>query len=104
MHIPDGYLSPQTFYPAYAAMIPFWAVALNKVKASLRMRQVPMLALGAAFSFLIMMFNVPFGGTSGHAVGAVLVAILLGPWAGDPEPSGARLDSTPTGAALRKTA
>ena len=41
-----------------------------------------MLALGAAFSFLIMMFNVPIpGGTTGHAVGAVLVAVLLGPWA-----------------------
>jgi len=41
-----------------------------------------MLAIGAAFSFVIMMFNVPIpGGTTGHAVGAVLVAILLGPWA-----------------------
>ena len=41
-----------------------------------------MLALGAAFSFVIMMFNVPIpGGTTGHAVGAVLVAVLLGPWA-----------------------
>jgi cobalt/nickel transport system permease protein len=40
------------------------------------------MALGAAFSFVIMMFNVPIpGGTTGHAVGAVLVAILLGPWA-----------------------
>ena len=39
-----------------------------------------MLALGAAFSFVIMMFNVPIpGGTTGHAVGAVLVAILFGP-------------------------
>jgi cobalt/nickel transport system permease protein len=43
---------------------------------------VPLLALGAAFSFVIMMFNFPVpGGTSGHAVGAVIVAILLGPWA-----------------------
>jgi len=40
------------------------------------------MALGAAFSFVIMMFNVPLaGGTTGHAVGATLIAILLGPWA-----------------------
>ena len=41
-----------------------------------------MLAIAAAFSFVIMMFNLPIpGGTTGHAVGGVLVAILLGPWA-----------------------
>ena len=40
------------------------------------------MALGAAFSFVIMMFNVPvIGGSTGHAVGATLIAILLGPWA-----------------------
>jgi cobalt/nickel transport system permease protein len=40
------------------------------------------LALGAAFSFVIMMFNIPIpGGSTGHAVGGVLIAILLGPWA-----------------------
>ena len=40
------------------------------------------MALGAAFSFVIMMFNVPvIGGSTGHAVGATLIAIVLGPWA-----------------------
>ena len=43
---------------------------------------MPYLALAAAFSFVIMMFNVPVpGGSSGHAVGSALVAIILGPWA-----------------------
>jgi cobalt/nickel transport system permease protein len=43
---------------------------------------VPLLALFAAFSFVIMMFNIPLpGGTSGHAVGAAVTAIVLGPWA-----------------------
>jgi cobalt/nickel transport system permease protein len=52
------------------------------VKKTLRSAQVPFLAIGAAFSFVIMMFNVPIpGGSTGHAVGGVLVAILLGPWA-----------------------
>lgn len=82
MHIPDGYLSPQTFVPLYAVMIPFWMAAARRVRRTLRSRHVPLLALGAAFSFVIMMFNIPVpGGTTGHAVGAALVAILLGPWA-----------------------
>ena len=82
MHIPDGYLGPITCVAGYAAMVPIWAIASNKVKKTLQAKQVPLLAIGAAFSFVIMMFNVPIpGGTTGHAVGAVLVAILLGPWA-----------------------
>ena len=82
MHIPDGYLSPQTYVPAYAVIIPIWGVASRRLKQTMKQRQVPMLALAAAFSFVIMMFNVPIpGGTTGHAVGAVLIAVLLGPWA-----------------------
>lgn len=82
MHIPDGYLSPQTFVPLYAVMVPIWAAAARKAGRTLRTRQVPLLALGAAFSFVVMMFNIPApGGTSGHAVGGAVVAILLGPWA-----------------------
>ena len=82
MHIPDGYLGPQTYIAAYAAVAPFWAAASRKLNKTLRHRQVPLLALAAAFSFVIMMFNVPIpGGTTGHAVGGALVAVLLGPWA-----------------------
>ncbi|MGE5708452.1 MAG: energy-coupling factor ABC transporter permease, partial [Bacteroidota bacterium] len=82
MHIPDGYLSPQTTLPTFALMASFWGVGLRRLRSSLRLRQIPLLALGAAFSFVLMMFNIPIpGGTTGHAVGGVLVAILLGPWA-----------------------
>jgi cobalt/nickel transport system permease protein len=82
MHIPDGYLGPATCGVFYAVMLPIWTAASNIVKKTLKARQVPMLAIGAAFSFVIMMFNVPIpAGTTGHAVGGVLVAILLGPWA-----------------------
>lgn len=82
MHIPDGYLGPITSGTMYAVMLPVWAVASKIVKKTLKATQVPFLAIGAAFSFVIMMFNVPIpGGTTGHAVGGVLVAILLGPWA-----------------------
>ena len=82
MHIPDGYLGPQTYLASYGVMVPLWAWASQKVRAGLRQREIPLMALGAAFTFVIMMFNVPVpGGTTGHAVGGVLVAILLGPWA-----------------------
>lgn len=82
MHIPDGYLGPITCIAGYAVMAPLWVIASQQVKKSLQVKQVPLLAIGAAFCFVIMMFNIPIpGGTTGHAVGAVLIAILLGPWA-----------------------
>lgn len=82
MHIPDGYLSPQTCVALGGAMVPVWAAAAAKLKKTLKEKQVPLLALGAAFAFTIMMYNVPIpDGTTAHAVGATLVAIVLGPWA-----------------------
>ncbi len=81
MHIPDGYLSPQTYVPLYAAAVAFWAVAIKRIRSVLSSRNIPYMGIGAAFSFLIMMFNIPIpGGTTGHAVGAALIAIILGPW------------------------
>ena len=80
MHIPDGYLSPSTCAALYAAALPFWTVALRRVRALLATRFVPLISLFAAFSFVIMMFNLPLpGGTTGHAVGgAAMAAIVLG--------------------------
>jgi cobalt/nickel transport system permease protein len=82
MHIPDGYLSPQTSAVFGAAMLPLWWQSARRVKKVVKSRYVPLLALGAAFSFVVMMFNVPIpDGTTAHAVGGGLIAILLGPWA-----------------------
>ena len=80
MHIPDGYLGPTTCGIFYVVMLPIWTAASRIVKKRLKARQVPMLAIGAAFSFVIMMFNVPLpGGSSGHAVGGVQnIAPFLG--------------------------
>ncbi len=83
MHIPDGYLSPASCVAAYAAVLPFWAIALRRVKRRMNTRMVPMLAVFSAFSFVIMMFNLPLpGGTTGHATGIGIAAVVLGPWAG----------------------
>jgi cobalt/nickel transport system permease protein len=82
MHIPDAYLSPATHAVSAAVMVPLWTLAARRTAKALSARQVPLLSLGAAFCFAIQMFNVPaVGGTSAHAVGATLLAILLGPWA-----------------------
>ncbi len=82
MHIPDGYLSPQTYIPLWVVAAGYWAIALERIRKTLAAVKLPLLAFGAAFSFVVMMFNVPIpGGTTGHAVGAGLLAIMLGPWA-----------------------
>src|SRR5580692_8933381 len=82
MHIPDGYLSPSSCAALYAGSAPFWYVALGRVKKALHTRLVPLISLFSAFCFLIMMFNLPLpGGTTGHAVGIGLAAVVLGPWA-----------------------
>jgi cobalt/nickel transport system permease protein len=81
MHIPDGYLSPATCATMYVAAAPFWYIALQKVRRLLHTKLVPLLAVFSAFSFVIMMFNLPLpGGTTGHAVGMGVAAIVLGPW------------------------
>jgi cobalt/nickel transport system permease protein len=82
MHIPDGYLSPQTYIPLIGVFITVAAVAVKKVKDEVSARDIPYLGMAAAFSFIIMMFNLPIpGGTTGHAVGSAVIAILFGPWA-----------------------
>lgn len=81
MHIPDGYLSPATCVATFAVTLPFWYLALRRVNRLLHTRMVPLLAVFSAFSFVIMMFNLPLpGGTTGHAVGMAVAAIVLGPW------------------------
>ena len=81
MHIPDNYLSPATCAVMGAAMIPIWTVAVKKVKQEISKEKIPLLGIGAAFAFLLMMFNIPLpGGTTGHAVGGTLLAILVGPY------------------------
>ncbi len=82
MHIPDGYLGPETYGSFWAVTLALLYVAGRKLKKTLKAADAPLLALGAAASFVVMMFNVPIaGGTSGHATGGMLLAAVLGPWA-----------------------
>ena len=80
MHIPDGYLSPLTSLILFIMVLPFWYRGVRGLRKRMNARNVPLIALMAAFSFIVMMFNVPLpGGTTGHAVAGALVAIVLGP-------------------------
>lgn len=80
MHIPDGYLSPVTSIIMFILVLPFWIRGVQKLREKLSATNIPIVALFAAFSFVVMMFNVPLpGGTTGHAVGGALAAIILGP-------------------------
>ncbi|KLU63690.1 fused nickel transport protein NikMN [Desulfosporosinus acididurans] len=82
MHIPDGYLSPQTDALLGLVSASVLAAAAKKTSKTLSAKNIPLLSIGAAFSFTIMMFNVPIpDGTTAHAVGGSLLAILFGPWA-----------------------
>jgi cobalt/nickel transport system permease protein len=82
VHIPDGYLSPATCGFFAVVMLPIWYKASRAVGKVVKNRYVPLLAIGASFSFLVMMLNVPIpDGTTAHAVGATIIAIVLGPWA-----------------------
>ncbi len=82
MHIPDNYLSPSTCAVFTVAMLPVWYYSIKKIKEELPKDKIPLIGVGAAFSFLMMMFNLPIpGGTTAHAVGGTLIALLLGPYA-----------------------
>ena len=83
MHIPENYLSPQTCAVMGAIMLPIWYKVVKEVEVKVKedKEAVPMMGMMTSLSFLIMMFNLPApGGTTAHAVGAVLIAILMGPW------------------------
>ncbi|EPI5724202.1 cobalt transporter CbiM [Enterococcus hirae] len=84
MHLPDNYLSPQTCGFMFALSTPIVVTSVNKIKLELKNNSLmaPMLGISSSLSFLIMMFNIPIpGGTTAHAVGGTLLAILVGPYA-----------------------
>ena len=81
MHIPDGYLSPSTCTTLYALSSAGWYWSLRRVKGVLATRTIPLISVMAAFSFVVMMFNLPLpGGTTGHALGVTVATTVLGPW------------------------
>jgi cobalt/nickel transport system permease protein len=84
MHIPDGFLSTGVSVATGVVAAGFVGYGMYKAREELDEKAVPMLALCAAFVFAAQMLNFPVaGGTSGHFLGGILVAVLLGPWLGE---------------------
>jgi cobalt/nickel transport system permease protein len=82
MHIPDGFLDGKTLAITGALSAGGLAVAARQVSRTLPRNKIPLMGLGAAFVFAAQMLNFPVaGGTSGHLLGGVLAAVLLGPGA-----------------------
>lgn len=84
MHIPDGFISPKFYLPSYAMAAGLWAVAVRRVSRgarALRAETVPSLAVLTALAFVLMMIAFPIpGGTTAHASGVALIAVVFGVW------------------------
>ena len=83
LHAPDGFFSTPVASVLWAISALVLAVSLRKAGDQLDEKAVPLMGVMAAFIFAARMFNFQIpGGTSGHLLGGVLAAILLGPYAG----------------------
>ena len=83
MHIPDGFINAGVSAGAGIVAAGGVGVCLKKAADDLEERQAPMAGLVAAFIFAVQMLNFPVAaGTSGHLLGGVLAAVLVGPWSG----------------------
>jgi cobalt/nickel transport system permease protein len=83
MHIPDGFIDGRTSLGAGVVAAGGIAVSLRKAADMLDERRVPIAGLTASFVFAVQMLNFPVAaGTSGHLLGGVLAAVLVGPWVG----------------------
>lgn len=83
MHLGNGIICPVTGIPmlAIAGVSAIWA--LKKARKDFKRENIPQAAALTAFVFALQMINftIPSTGSSGHIIGAVLLAALLGPYA-----------------------
>jgi cobalamin biosynthesis protein CbiM len=83
VHIPDGFIDAPTSLAAGAVAAGGLTVCLRRSGEVLEDKQAPMAGLVAAFVFAVQMLNFPVaGGTSGHLLGGLLAAVLVGPYMG----------------------
>jgi cobalt/nickel transport system permease protein len=82
MHIPDGFLTPNIWIPAWLVSLGWLSFCLKKTARLLKDKMVPLMGIMSSFIFAAQMLNFPvMGGTSGHFLGGLLAAVLLGPYA-----------------------
>jgi len=81
VHVPDGFLSPQTYVPAFVVAGGAWAYAARQLQRRLDDTLLPRLAVLSALGFVLMSVMLPLpGGTSVHASGIGILAVVFGPW------------------------
>ncbi len=79
MHIPDGFLSPETYISLYAINTPLWIYSIKNL--TLKRKEIPYFALLTGFSFVLNSLQFPLpGGTSIHLTGMVIITKILGLW------------------------
>ena len=83
MHIPDAVLSPAVAATTGLLAAGGLAVGLRRLGRLPCERTTVLMGMMAAFVFAAQMVKFPVGpGVSGHLLGGVLSAVILGPWAG----------------------
>lgn len=79
MHIPDGFIAPQFYLPAYGVGAAVWLWAARGLKERLDEETIPRLAVITALAYVLGMIMVPLpGGSTGHLVGVAMLAMLFG--------------------------
>jgi cobalamin biosynthesis protein CbiM len=82
MHIPDGFIDLKTSAAFAAIGAAGVGVSLKGAQRQLSEKSAPLAGLTAVFVFAVQMLNFPVAaGTSGHLLGGVLAAVLVGPYA-----------------------
>ena len=84
MHMADALISPAVGGAFWAASAGLIGYSCKKVKSELSDSKIPLMGVTGAFVFAAQMINftIPGTGSSGHLGGGMILAILLGPWAG----------------------
>ncbi|WP_024833433.1 energy-coupling factor ABC transporter permease [Ruminiclostridium josui] len=83
MHMGDFMLSPAVGGTMMTAAVGTAAVSIKKVR-DMDEKKIPLMGVMSAFVFAAQMINftIPGTGSSGHLAGSIMLAILLGPYAG----------------------
>ena len=84
MHMADALISPLVGGTMWVATGAVAAYSIKKIKDEVDEKKIPLMGVLGAFIFTAQMINftIPATGSSGHLGGGLILAILLGPYAG----------------------
>jgi len=84
MHMADALIAPAVAATMYVASSMAATYSVKKVRIENDTKKIPVMGVMSAFVFATQMINftIPGTGSSGHFGGALLLSILLGPYAG----------------------